>query len=340
MQMFRHEITGGVLIVLVLVFAGCATTAVKSNDPLIGNVIRSADGAPVSIAELLDVVAAADVIYLGEKHDNRRHHDIQVEIITELLQRGKKPVLALEFFAAVESGFLLNYLRKDAAPTMWNKSKSPEDILRDQVSKRTVESANYPFYLALLQLAREYGLQAYGVDLPPALRLRLTREGRAGITPIERGRLYPTRARSRAYRDLMLDKLKDAHCGYGAAPYLERLYETWIARNDAMAAVVGELLGAAAGQPLVVILGAGHVQHNAGVLAQVAASHPESTQVNIGLREVNAAPGDFEEYLAVPTVDGVRFGPDHEYLWFTSRVDTGDPCAGFGRHGARKDPAS
>ena len=62
---------------------------------------------------------------------------------------------------------------------------------------------------------------------------RLQRRGLDGLTAFERSMLHSTGFADDAYRAKMFEHLKAAHCGYGNEDYLGRLYDTWIARNDA-----------------------------------------------------------------------------------------------------------
>ena len=53
-------------------------------------------GEPLRYREMLDDLATADVIYLGEFHTIQRHHEIQAEVLAHLAQSGVSLALGLE----------------------------------------------------------------------------------------------------------------------------------------------------------------------------------------------------------------------------------------------------
>jgi hypothetical protein len=101
---------------------------------------------------------------------------------------------------------------------------------------------------------------------------------------------------------------------------------------------VVETLSRLDGQPVVMILGAGHVQNNMGVYERVAHQKPGIRQLNLGFREVAEAPEPLQAYTQPLEFDGATFDPDHEYLWFSRRAgrDVDDLCKKFRKHMQKK----
>jgi len=314
------------------VMFGCAGEPVVPVDPLIGRIASSADDGFVSSEELMRVVAAADVVYLGEKHNNPRHREIQTEVIGSLLALDMKPVLVFETFSVDQTSTLLNYLDNQRPPLSAAPRSSLEQVLRSDLGWGSERDHDWKFYGSVLQIARANQLSAFGMDLPRGIRARLQTVGADGLMRVEQRRLLPTGFNNPAYRRLMYKELKSAHCGWGTEEYLSRLYDTWVARNDAMATVITDILDQEIGRPVVVIVGGGHVRYNEGLFERVAHIKPAVVQVNLGLREVNMQPAGLDEYLEVPEAKGVRRFPEHEYLWFTPRVSYKDPCEQFLKH--------
>lgn len=300
-------------------------------DPLIGRVFQTQGPRELTREALYARLEDRQVIYLGEKHDNPHHHELQLDVVRTLVDRGHRPAIGFEVFSREQTSLLMTYLaRESTAP---GPEGSPEDWLRGRLGWDSSRDDQWNAYGPLLSFAREHGLIAVGIDLPPALRLRIVRVGVAGLTNVERGLLHPTRFEDAAYESLMLERLKRHHCGHGSEAYFRRLYQTWLARNDTMAAAILGTVAQQPDEPVVVVLGAGHVQNSMGVYERVAEQRPDLRQLNLGLREVAATARPLGAYLVRPEVGGVRFAPDHEYLWFTARVDSnvGDPCAGFAK---------
>ncbi len=320
--------TVGVILAAMLLLVACVSNTVvpTSSDPLIDQVVRSSDGRTLSQDNLLRLMADAQVIYLGERHDNERHHQLQLEIVRELLERGRQPALAFEFFSVEQSGYLLQYTHKSDPAKSHYRQPLQEDGLRQLLGWKQRSDSEWERYAPLLRLAQQQAMPVYGIDLPKAVRSRMVQHGVSGLTAVERGLLYPTGFENQAYQALMQQQLAASHCGLASEDYLARLYETWVARNDAMAVAIHNIVSEHPAQPVVVLMGAGHARHNMGVYERVEHLQPDIKQINLGLREVMQSATGLEDYIQGVESGGVSFKPDHEYLWFTPSVDSPDPC--------------
>jgi len=65
------------------------------------------------------------------------------------------------------------------------------------------------------------------------------------------------------------------------------------------------------------------------VYERVAQLLPGVEQLNLGLREIAIRPLSLSEYTKTIQHEATSFAPEHEYLWFTPRVDYEDPCEKF-----------
>ena len=90
--------TGLPVLLAVLLAAGCTTTPPAPPDPLIGRIVEGATGAELDRDALFARMATADVVYLGEVHDNPHHQARQRDVVAALLAAGLEPTLAIEFF--------------------------------------------------------------------------------------------------------------------------------------------------------------------------------------------------------------------------------------------------
>jgi len=321
------------------VSAGCATLEAPPEDPLVERIFRSSDEAELTREGLLEQMDAAQVIYLGEKHDNLRHHELQLAIVTDLHERGRRPAIGFETFTVDQTSLLMTFVTSKGGSAGHDKRAASEKRLREALDWSGGDES-WEFYAPLLRFAREHRLVVFGADLSRAMRRRISSLGTAGLTAVEQRQLYPSGFKDAAYERLMRDALKQSHCGYGEPEYIGRLYDNWVARNDAMAAAIVETLGQQDGEPVVMILGAGHVQNNRAVYERVAHHRPDVRQLNLGFREVAEAAKPVHAYTQPLEFDGATFGPDHEYLWFSRRAerDVDDLCEQFRKHMKKKHP--
>ena len=68
-------------------------------------------GEPIAYDDMLDDLAKARVIYLGERHRVKRHHDIQTKIVADLAKRGVPLALGLEQLESYQQPILDRYNR-------------------------------------------------------------------------------------------------------------------------------------------------------------------------------------------------------------------------------------
>jgi len=309
--------------VLCGVLAGCAAplrgTAVDEAE----TILAAPDGADLDHAALARRIDAADVIYLGEKHGNRFHHAAQLRVLRELVARGKRPAIAFEVVTQPETSELVSFVQ--APPG----GADPTDHLRQALDWRG-DDYRWRDYGPLLQFARANQLRVAGIDLPRSLRRRISRVGLEGLIAVERRQLHDTGFVDAEYEEIMHERLNAAHCGFAPPDLRARLYETWVARNDAMAAAITALTAEVPGQPVVVIVGSEHAANNMGVFERVAHRAPTLRQLNIGLR--GRAPGTDPIAEFAPVVRGSRrFAPAHEIVWLTPNdgMDQAAACAGL-----------
>ncbi len=139
----------------------------------------------------------------------------------------------------------------------------------------------------------------------------------------------PTGFNDESYRQLMYEKFKASHCGFAREKFQKNMYQSWIARNDRMAQSIAAMLTQDPIEPIVMILGGGHTQHNMAVYERVAFLKPGVRQLNIGLREISIEPQPLSDYCQPTKIGQKGFAPSHEYLWFTQRSSYEDPCQRF-----------
>ena len=327
---------------LLLMLSGCTTLSWQSNE--IGDekgeektmILKAENGQTIAEEALLEEMLKARVIYLGEKHDNPHHHQLQLALLEKLLARGKRPALGFEFFSREQTGWLMNFSvgKPSSFSLPGTNQETAEIFLRRKLGWQ--ERPDWAFYLPLLQLARSHHLPIFGADLPNGIRVRLTRNGLEELSAVEKAGLSPSHFQHADYQSLMRDKLSLSHCGMASESLLDRLYATWIARNDAMAqAITLTLADLPATEPIVMILGSGHVANNMGVYERVAFLQPGVRQVNLGFQETEQPNPTLAKHLQPVRVGQTEFAAAHAFFWFTPAVDNDenkDPCAQMHRH--------
>lgn len=322
-------------------FSGCATTTkmVMRDDPLTGTLVKGDTGEPVSFTGLMETLLHSDIIYLSEKHDNPMHHAIQHRVIQALIDQGRAPILGFEFFSYQDTPLLLNLVdagKKSHSPKM---EKAVEQQARERLGWKNQSDTMWGYYWDLIRLAADNDLPAAGLDLSTTQKRRITRKGLDGLSPIELQQLFSTGLSNTAYKSYMKSVFVSVHCGMDHGRMTDRLYDTWVARNDRMALSVVNLFNAVQTQdrdgagrkpgPVVIIIGAGHTEYGLGVIDRVHHLKPNASETNLAITEIEREPADLSQYLEPLSLEGFDPVPPADYLWFTQRVSYEDPCEKF-----------
>ncbi|MHA6326734.1 ChaN family lipoprotein [Roseivivax sp. CAU 1753] len=252
--------------------------------------------APAVLADGGDAVGygAADVVFLGEQHDNPAHHARQARLVAEIAPKA----LVFEMLTPEQAGRITRDLLADEALLEarlgWNDSGWPDFSLY------------YPIFAAAPEAT------VFGAAIPRDEARRAMETGIAGAFGAKAARFgltAPLDPGEQAARELMQ---AEAHCD--ALPEdmlpvmvdIQRLRDASLAEAALTALVVH-------GAPVVVITGNGHARPDWGAPALLAQADPGVVIATLGQGEVGAPPpeGGF---------DWVEVAPP---------VDRDDPCAAF-----------
>ena len=274
--------------------AGCAAT------------MPSLDEDPDVVARRIAARAQhAQVIYLGESHDNPHHHRNQARVLEAMLAGGARPALAFEMLTQAQQGVVDEVMRGSAGPVTlgtllkWEERGWPA----------------FDMYRPLFDLARRDGLQVVALDLDqPAVR-RVATAGLGALPNQERSALASRLAPSARREDGIAHEIEAAHCGLLPAGAVPGMVAAWHARNVTMARRILQVLERAS--QVVVIVGRGH-QAPGGLADQVEALRPGTRQLVVDLVEVG---GENPEQAAPDNLIAWRI------VWPTPAVERPDPCA-------------
>jgi len=130
-------------------------------------------GEALTFAQLLDVLAAADVVFLGEQHTDETTHRVELGVYEGLAaRRAGKVVLAMEMFQRDAQGALDSYLGGGSTEEEFRAAARPWQ--------------NYDTaYRPLIELARQRGLPVVASNFPRSLLRRLAMSKGSGLDGLE-----------------------------------------------------------------------------------------------------------------------------------------------------------
>jgi uncharacterized iron-regulated protein len=245
------------LLLSLLLTGGCAMKPAQLkiqgiDHPLaVDTILDTATGRAITFDQLMDQLAPARVVYVGERHTSAVHHDIQLRVIKTLVERGHPVSVGMEMFDHTYQPRL----------DQWSRG----ELDYDDFLKLTHWYANWKFddalYKEILLYIKEKRIALWGLNIPFHLPRKIAIGGLDSLTPAERG-LVPesidmTNADHRSY----LEEIFGMHKTRGRDDF-DNFYAAQCAWEDGMASAVARNLGA---ETMVVLAGNGHIMRHFGI---------------------------------------------------------------------------
>ena len=245
----------------------------------------TASADPATVPEFIDLARDADIVVLGEIHDNPAHHANQAEIVAAL----QPAALVFEMFPQADEAKVNELRANGAAPAEiaaaldWANSGWPD----------------FSFYAAILSAAPQ--AQVFGAGQPSADVRRAMVEGAAGPFGPDAaiyGLDKPLDPGEQARREAMQ---AEAHCDALSAELLPGMVEAQRFRDAGLADAALWARTMTGGGQVVVITGSGHADKLRGMPAAIAVAQPEIRLVSLGQFEAPPdAAGDYDRVMIAP----------------------------------------
>lgn len=259
--------------------------------PLLAN-LNGAIAGEIALQDL-STLPAADVVILGETHDNGFHHRGQAAAIRAIMPKA----VVFEMLSREQAANVTPELLPDAkaleAALGWNATSWPDFELY------------YPVFAALK------GAKVVGAARPKSQVRQAYKEGAAAVLGPEASRYGLDQTLPQAQLDVRIQEQFEAHCQAMPLGMMGGMVEAQRFRDAAFAAEVLKAL-ANYGAPVVLIAGAGHARTDWAVPALLKQAEPE-------IRVLSLA------FLEAPVEGGAPFD-----LWIsTLAAEREDPCLAF-----------
>ncbi|MFQ5655674.1 MAG: ChaN family lipoprotein, partial [Planctomycetota bacterium] len=188
----RRELGCGLICLIALLFTSCQspeTGATRSRaarrspaqPPHLDSVVRVFEGKgarETTLWKMLDRLAEAEVVFLGETHVDETTHRVEAAVLEGLIaRRDGRVVLAMEMFERDVQPIIDRYLAGEIDEAEFLKSSRPWRNYRTG-------------YRPLIEAAKRQGLPVVAANIPASLRRKIGRGGKEafeGLTDEERG---------------------------------------------------------------------------------------------------------------------------------------------------------
>ena len=224
-------------------------------------------GEPVLYEDVLEDLLEARVIYLGERHTLKRHHDLQEKIIRDLVAHGRDVAIGLEMLPA------------DLQPTLdkYNRGEITFDDLAHEVEWEEIWD-NYEEYRAAIEAGHVAGGRLLALNARRELAKEIARKGMGGLDP-EWAAMVPEGVNTdqpEYERELLRVMMVMAHAT-GQSDMMRRMFEAQVIKDETMADAIARFVKSPEGESrtVVVLCGAGHVSYGYGVPSRVRSRVPD-----------------------------------------------------------------
>ncbi|MGC3996823.1 MAG: ChaN family lipoprotein [Anaeromyxobacter sp.] len=272
--------------------------------PLVGRIWDVQGRRFVEEAALDAALSRADLVLLGEAHDNRDHHQLQARALRALTAAGRRPALAFEMLDRDQQPAV------DAA--LAARPPTPEG-LRDAVAWDQSGWPPFAHYRPVFEAGLSAGLPIVAANLPRGLMRRVVHEGADALPAEVRARLDQAGPLAPEQAQALREEMAASHCGMLPERMMAPMVTAQRARDAQLAAT---LLQAGAGRGAALITGAEHARRDRGVPSYLPA---DAKVVSVAFREV------WPE-LEDPAAEGHI---PYDYVVFTPAAEREDPCEGL-----------
>ncbi|MBY0574666.1 MAG: ChaN family lipoprotein [Undibacterium sp.] len=265
--------------------------------PLLGQILR-ADGSAIDAATLFTLLAQADYVFVGEKHDNLDHHQLEKILLQARLKARPDSAVVFEMLDDTQTAAITTLTAKDTLENIKTKLHWPE------------KGWDFVTYGPLFQLSLQKGKLVPG-NLSKAFIGQLYMEGESLLKKDPRFQTHSMA--SETTRQHLLDRLVEAHCGMQSREGLKPMLTIQLAKDASMA---NALTAYSSG---LLVAGGEHSRADTGVPVHVLHRKNTASTFVLQLVEVNAKDTQLAAYVES---QGMA-----DAYWFTPANSAKDYCA-------------
>lgn len=273
-------------LVLALALAGCALPG--PSGPL------SPD--PDETRALVEQMMTADIVLLGELHDQPHHHRQRLQWLQRLAERRPITIVMEQFDARSQPA--IDRVRGEAS----NRPLSDRARLLAEAADFDFKGWEWRYYGPVVELAisRQLPLLAGNLSRDEAMKIAMGQPHPMDGPPPRGWSEQAERSLARA--------IEDGHCGVLPQRLIAPMVRAQRARDAQLADAI--LAARAAGRVPVLLAGNEHLRRDYGVPVHLASRAPELRVLSVGLIEEQAAP----------------FESAFDALWRAPLLERPDPC--------------
>jgi uncharacterized iron-regulated protein len=246
---------------LLMLATACASTAESSALAEVGGDASHVTASQTSAAHALPALIAADVVYLGERHDSVADHAAQLAIIEALHAENPDVAIALEMFQRPFQPVLDQYLAGEITETE----------LVEQTEYEQRWGFPWELYAPIVRFAKTHQIPLIALNAPTEVVRQVSRQGLSslalsGLEPETLAHIPPTAdidTSNSDYRAFVLQAL-GAHSSHGNFDP-DHFFAAQLVWDETMAERIAQFRQAHPETQVIVLAGQGHVIFGYGI---------------------------------------------------------------------------
>ena len=249
----------------------------------------------VNVQDLIATIHEADIVLLGEVHDNLFQHRARADLISKM-QRKEFAIVSEHLV----SGSKITY-----------SGRLLEDLETIGFNKK---AWSWPVHEVLYKKFEELGLPVFGGNLSQEdvnnIYVGKKFSQSDTLTPIVKRNALDGQSKDKLLNDLVV-----GHCGVVEQDFLSFMFKVQRLRDASLAYTANKLA------PAIVIAGNGHVRRDYGVPQILQKMNPNSNVISITFLEI-----DKLSEMTASLIKKLFKDEDTDYIWLTEPVSRVDPC--------------
>jgi uncharacterized iron-regulated protein len=245
----------------------------------------------ITFGELTDRLLEADLICIGESHDNELCHRVQLQIIKSIFANDRRLGVGMEMFQRPYQEPLDKFIRGDL---------SEDDMLKGTEYK-TRWGFHWSLYQPIADFCKRNQIPVAALNAPKELTAKISKGGFKNLTDEDKQALGPVDFHVKAHRDHWYDTLAKMHGNAKVSEdQKERSYQVMTTWDDYMGASVAAFQTTRQLRRMIVLAGSGHIDLGFGI------PHRAAQRTGGRVATVHVAPGgDTLKLFASPPTDFV-----------------------------------
>jgi len=236
---------------------GCTMTSEKlvikdiSKSFVEDSIISANKATTVSFEDLLTDLSKARIIYVGERHTNRAHHQIQLRVIRNLFQKNPNISVGMEMFDHSYQHVL----------DLWSAGKLDQKTFLKKVHWYANWKYDFKLYSDIFTFIKEKQIKLVGINIPFHIPPKISIDGITSLSDDEKKHLPKKINISNTAHRAYIDRVFKQHNVKGRDNF-DNFYMAQCVWEDSMAESIALNLKK---DMMVVLTGNGHIVHKFGI---------------------------------------------------------------------------